>query len=650
MAALIAAGMPTRLYYTSYRNNAFDTHVLQNDLHQRLLTYTADAIYAFMQDMARIGRADDVVVMVFSEFGRRVPENTSLGTDHGTADPMFVIGKPVKGGHYGVVPSLTELTEGDNLLHTTDFRRVYATVVPGWLGYHRHPGAARGGLRSVRDVRLTAVPAPGWPPALTARGQETANSPLPTRCKSTYRFVLTFGCTAGLWGRAMTRRSLAQIGVDVEANGERRRSRGRSPGGKAGRARRSERHFRTAADDHFIARNGLRYAGSHLIIDLWDADHLDDVGVIELALRRAVKAAGATLLHLHLHGFAPAAASRGSRCWPSCTSRSTPGPSAATPRSTCSSAASAAPQRRDPVLKHGVQRRPDRGLRAAARPDLGDGLVRGGLPSALATAAGGRARRPQQHTGLQDVLIFENPTLGRVLVLDGIVQTSERDEFIYHEMMTHVPIIAHGAARDVLIIGGGDGGALEEALKHPGVARVTMVELDPGVVEIARSIWLRGIHRGAFDDPRAELLFADGVAFVAQTDRQFDVIILDTTDPMGAGQELFTEAFYADCRARLRPGGILAGQSGNPVAEPERVRACRERLGRVFADASFILSRGAGLSRRSVRVRLGLRRSGQAALERAELAPRPCPPGLRCYYGRGARRGLRPPAVASAAA
>jgi uncharacterized protein (DUF1501 family) len=135
IAALIAADVPARLYYTSFRDNAFDTHVHQNNVHQRLLTYTADAIAAFMTDLERIGRADDVIVLVFSEFGRRVPENTNLGTDHGTAGLMFVIGKPVKGGHYGEVPSLTELTEGDNLRHTTDFRRVYATATAGWLGY-----------------------------------------------------------------------------------------------------------------------------------------------------------------------------------------------------------------------------------------------------------------------------------------------------------------------------------------------------------------------------------------------------------------------------------------------------------------------------------------------------------------------------------
>jgi uncharacterized protein (DUF1501 family) len=139
IAALIEAQLPTRLYYTSFRNNAFDTHVHQNNLHNRLLTYTADAVSAFMQDMQRIGRADDVTMLIFSEFGRRVPENTNLGTDHGTANVMFVVGKPVKGGHYGTPSSLTELDEGDNLIYTTDFRRVYASMIEGWLG---HPESA----------------------------------------------------------------------------------------------------------------------------------------------------------------------------------------------------------------------------------------------------------------------------------------------------------------------------------------------------------------------------------------------------------------------------------------------------------------------------------------------------------------------------
>ena len=135
VVSLIDTGMPTRLYYVSYRNNAFDTHVFQNNVHRRLLTYTSDAVSAFIQDLERIGRADDVALMIFSEFGRRVPENVSLGTDHGAANAMFVVGSKVKGGHYGEIPSLTNLEEGDNLAYTTDFRRVYQTMIEGWLGH-----------------------------------------------------------------------------------------------------------------------------------------------------------------------------------------------------------------------------------------------------------------------------------------------------------------------------------------------------------------------------------------------------------------------------------------------------------------------------------------------------------------------------------
>ncbi|MBV9743321.1 MAG: DUF1501 domain-containing protein [Acidobacteriia bacterium] len=144
VVALIEAGFPTRLYYTSYRNNAFDTHVFQNDTHQRLLTYASDAVSAFLMDLKRIGRADDVVVMIFSEFGRRVPENSNLGTDHGAANLMFVMGTKVKGGHYGEIPSLSKLDEGDNLVYTTDFRRVYATMIAGWLGYRDTRGLLNG--------------------------------------------------------------------------------------------------------------------------------------------------------------------------------------------------------------------------------------------------------------------------------------------------------------------------------------------------------------------------------------------------------------------------------------------------------------------------------------------------------------------------
>lgn len=133
VAALIAAGMPTRLYYVTYRGNSFDTHVLQGDTHSRLLMYSADAVHGFIKDLERTGYADQVAVVIFTEFGRRVEENGSLGTDHGTATPMFVVGKRVKGGFYGPPVSLTDLDDG-NLKMTTDFRRVYASAIQEWLG------------------------------------------------------------------------------------------------------------------------------------------------------------------------------------------------------------------------------------------------------------------------------------------------------------------------------------------------------------------------------------------------------------------------------------------------------------------------------------------------------------------------------------
>jgi uncharacterized protein (DUF1501 family) len=134
VAALIEADFPTTLYYVPLRNSLFDTHVNQASPHDRQLLYCSDAIAGFFQEMERIGRADDVVMYVHSEFGRRVPENTSLGTDHGTAQVNFVIGDAVKGGLYGKTPSLTNLVLGDNLESTTDFRQVYATLIGPWMG------------------------------------------------------------------------------------------------------------------------------------------------------------------------------------------------------------------------------------------------------------------------------------------------------------------------------------------------------------------------------------------------------------------------------------------------------------------------------------------------------------------------------------
>lgn len=189
----------------------------------------------------------------------------------------------------------------------------------------------------------------------------------------------------------------------------------------------------------------------------------------------------------------------------------------------------------------------------------------------------------QAKTDFQDVLLFENPTFGKVLVLDGIVQTTEADEFCYHEMLTHPPILAHGDIRQVLIIGGGDGGILREVLRHKSVERATMVEIDGEVVRLCRE-HLPGLNGGAFDDPRAELIIGDGLDFVATTDRQFDLIIVDSTDPVGPGEVLFTDKFYGDCATRLGERGILVTQNGVPFFQPEELTSTMARLRPLFAD------------------------------------------------------------------
>ena len=186
----------------------------------------------------------------------------------------------------------------------------------------------------------------------------------------------------------------------------------------------------------------------------------------------------------------------------------------------------------------------------------------------------------------QRLIIFRNASFGRVMALDGIVQTTEKDEFIYHEMLAHVPILAHGAARRVLIIGGGDGGMLREVCRHKGIAAITQVEIDRGVVDLCRK-YLPNHSAGAYEDKRLNLVIADGLEFVRTTDERFDVIISDSTDPIGPGESLFTEGFYAACKRCLNPGGVLVTQNGVVFIQTEEVVSTARHLGRLFDDYHF---------------------------------------------------------------
>ena len=188
----------------------------------------------------------------------------------------------------------------------------------------------------------------------------------------------------------------------------------------------------------------------------------------------------------------------------------------------------------------------------------------------------------------QNIEVFENSLLGRVLVLDGVVQTTEADEFIYHEMLAHVPIIGHGGVAEVLIVGGGDGGMLEEVLKHP-VARVTLVELDRQVVDVCRE-HMPSICGEAFDDPRANLVIGNGADLVADTRDSFDLIIVDSPDPIGPAQVLFEQTFYGNCCRALEVGGILVTQNGVPFFQGDEVRDSARAFRNLFAHWGFYVA------------------------------------------------------------
>ncbi|GAB4355974.1 MAG: polyamine aminopropyltransferase [Kiloniellaceae bacterium] len=192
-------------------------------------------------------------------------------------------------------------------------------------------------------------------------------------------------------------------------------------------------------------------------------------------------------------------------------------------------------------------------------------------------------------TDHQRLVLFENATFGRVLTLDGVVQVTEGDEFIYHEMLAHLPLLAHGAAKKVLIVGGGDGGLLEEVLKHPGIEKATQVEIDAGVIDFSRQ-YLSSICKDAYDDPRLDLVIADGAGFVAACTERYDVVIVDSTDPVGPAEVLFSDSFYGRAKTCLAPGGILVTQNGVPFLQGDELKNTLRAFRALFADAACYLA------------------------------------------------------------
>ena len=190
-------------------------------------------------------------------------------------------------------------------------------------------------------------------------------------------------------------------------------------------------------------------------------------------------------------------------------------------------------------------------------------------------------------TPFQKLQIFETKRLGRVLVLDGIVQTTEADEFMYHEMLVHVPLFACPDPKRVLIVGGGDGGSLREVLKHD-IEQVDMVEIDREVVDVCVEHLPALNNNGTiYEDPRAKLVIEDAFEYLKEVDEGYDVIISDSTDPVGAAEVLFSDRFYQLLKSHLKPDGIISLQNGVPFLQPAEPRNVLSALTRIGLNARF---------------------------------------------------------------
>jgi len=182
----------------------------------------------------------------------------------------------------------------------------------------------------------------------------------------------------------------------------------------------------------------------------------------------------------------------------------------------------------------------------------------------------------------QQIEVWDTPQLGRLFTLDGRPMTSVGDEFIYHECMVHPNALAHPAPRAALVLGGGDGGAARQLLRHPGITRIVVAELDAEVVRLTRQ-YLPQVHDGAFDDPRVELVIGDAAEFVAGCQEQFDLVVFDLTPPDSPAAVLYTPEFYAQLKRVMGPDAILSMHLGAPYFQPTRAAMLLDGLREAFA-------------------------------------------------------------------
>lgn len=179
----------------------------------------------------------------------------------------------------------------------------------------------------------------------------------------------------------------------------------------------------------------------------------------------------------------------------------------------------------------------------------------------------------------QKIAIYDSPEFGRFLTLDGVMMMTEKDEFIYHEMITHVPMAVNPSAKDILVIGAGDGGVARELSKYAGIEKIDIVEIDERVVAVCKE-YLPKTACG-FEDERIKLHFEDGLKFIRHVENQYDLIIVDSTDPSGPGEVLFTKEFYGNCYKALKEDGIMVNQHESPFYK-EDAKAMKDTHRRIF--------------------------------------------------------------------
>ncbi|BCV22097.1 polyamine aminopropyltransferase [Moorella sp. Hama-1] len=201
-----------------------------------------------------------------------------------------------------------------------------------------------------------------------------------------------------------------------------------------------------------------------------------------------------------------------------------------------------------------------------------------------------RLNRTLHHekTPYQELAVVDTGAYGRMLLLDNIIQTTVKDEFFYHEMIAHVPLNTHPQPRTALVIGGGDGGVVREIVKHPSIEKVTLVEIDARVVANARE-YLPEIACG-LDDARVEIRFEDGIEHIRQRENTYDVIIVDSTDPIGPAVGLFSAEFYRNVFRALKPEGIFVAQTESPLFNSKLIRRIQRDLQEIFPIARLYLT------------------------------------------------------------